>query len=107
MLRKGKERKPKLKSLAGNFEQKLPKLLFSQEKAMQIFCFYKYFRLVYPIKLFEFLEKNCSANNFQFEKSENEMVTMYLLPCGTKWSQFTCLHMVRNGHCIYLHMVRN
>ena len=57
VFRKWNERKSKLISFEEKFEQKLPKLLFSKEKAMHFFCFYKYFLLVYPIKLLEFFGK--------------------------------------------------
>ena len=43
VFRKWNERKSKLISFEEKFEQKLPKLLFFQEKAMHFFCFYKYF----------------------------------------------------------------
>ena len=53
MFRKWNERKSKLISFEEKFKQKLPKLLFSKEKAIHFFCFYKYFLLVYPIKLLD------------------------------------------------------
>ena len=52
-----KWKKSKHISFEEKFEQKLSKLLFSKEKAMHFFCFYKYFLLLYPIKLLEFFWK--------------------------------------------------